>query len=159
MPSCEKCIATPPPPPIPPTAPPIPPEQEPRPPAVPPVIVADLWEDFPAWRETFLLFFTDPAANETLRRLGVLLHEFVLEFCRFWPEYPEGLTRAELRAAVADLRHLQGFLAEAGRKVEGGLSADDARLCRVALRVADQLAAIVDQVERELGSWRGEEGA
>ena len=41
-------------------------------------------------------------------------YTMLLETCDPWPEWPESTTQIELRAAVADLRHLTGFLASIG---------------------------------------------
>jgi len=77
------------------------------------------WEEHEGFRETLLLHYTDPEANETLRRLGKLMSDLSLESAPSWPHhYPEGETRAELAAALADLRHLQGFLAAVRREHE-----------------------------------------
>ena len=70
----------------------------------PPILCAEDFEDYPVFRETFLLLATDARANTALREFGLLLHELVLEFWGFWPAHREGLFPAELRAAVADLR-------------------------------------------------------
>lgn len=75
--------------------------------ATPPRIAPAAWEDFPVFRETFLFYFTEPPANAALRVVGRLFHELVLEYYHHWPEWPEGVTATELRAALADLRHLR----------------------------------------------------
>src|ERR1700744_6170854 len=75
-------------------------------------------EEGEGFRETLLLHFTDPEANETLRRLGRLVFGMSLDSAPSWPHHPEGETRAELSAALADLRHLEGFLAAVGREHE-----------------------------------------
>src|SRR5947199_10754903 len=76
----------------------------------PPIIRPEEFEEYPAFREVFLLLFSDARANAAMREFGRLLHELVLEFWGHWPPHPEGLFPAELRAAVADLRHVQGCL-------------------------------------------------
>lgn len=63
----------------------------------PPIIDPAIWEDFPVFRETFLLYITDPAYNAALRIFGRLLHELVLEYYRHWPNWLEGVTATELR--------------------------------------------------------------
>src|SRR5436305_15336864 len=60
------------------------------------------WESHQGFRETLLLHFSEPNTNTALRKLGVLLFDLVLESSNSWPDWPEGTTRAELRAAVAD---------------------------------------------------------
>ena len=126
------------------------------PPAIPPIIDPAMFESFPAFRETFLLYFPDPGANDALRAVGELLYDMVLEYWQHWPDHPEGLIRAQLRAAVADLRHLQGFLAELATAEDGSPTPHEAHLCRVAGDVSRDLATVADRVEKELGTWRGE---
>lgn len=123
--------------------------------AIPPIIDPTAFEDEPTFRETFLLYFPDPGANEALRAVGELLYNMVLEYWQHWPDHPEGLTRASLRAAVGDLRHLQGFLAELATAEEGSPTPHEAHLCRVAGEVSRELATVADRVEKELGLWRG----
>lgn len=126
------------------------------PPAVPPTIPPELFEKFPALRETFLAYITDPTANAVLRGLGELLHTLILEYWRFWPEQPEGLLRANLRAVVADMRYLQGFLAEwAGPEIDYK-NPHEAHLGKVGGEIARKLAKQADRLEAELGLWRGE---
>ncbi|HEV7506597.1 MAG TPA: hypothetical protein VGS07_16995 [Thermoanaerobaculia bacterium] len=155
---------TPPPVPIPPavlaSSPPVPPgpppEDEPPPfPAIPPEIEPERWEDFVAFRETFLLHFTEPHDNEALRGVGHLLYTLVLEYDHF-PNPPEGFIRSNLRAAVADLRHLEGYLATAGENPPEH-EPYEAALCRTAVRAAREVGKAADALEKTLGTWRGEE--
>ena len=121
----------------------------------PPIIRPEEWGEHPAFRELFLLFFTDPQANATLRRFGGLLHEFVLEFWHMWPSHPEGRFAAEMRAAVADLRHVQGALQEwtVAYALE---SAYEIRLTGVGAEVAAAIGELADRLERELGPRKGD---
>jgi hypothetical protein len=134
------------------------PPAEPEPPspagpaASPPVIRPEEFEDYPAFRETFLLFFTDPGANATLRSFGRLLYEFVLEFWGMWPAHPEGIFQAELRAVAADLRQTQGTLAMWTGPVVTSESPDQARLARTGAEVAAALGTLAERLEAELGS-------
>ncbi|HEV7506148.1 MAG TPA: hypothetical protein VGS07_14660 [Thermoanaerobaculia bacterium] len=154
---------TPPPVPVPPAVlassppvPPGPPPEEPPPfPAIPPEIEPERWEDFVAFRETFLLHFTEPHDNEALRGVGHLLYTLVLEYDHF-PNPPEGFIRSNLRAAVADLRHLEGYLATAGENPPEH-EPYEAALCRTAVRVAREIGKAADALEKTLGTWRGEE--
>jgi hypothetical protein len=86
--------------------------------------------------------------------VGNLLYGLVLEYGHF-PDQPEGLRRAELRAAVADLRHLEGYLVTAGGDPPD--DAYEAALCRTAVRMAREVGKIADTLEKTLGTWRGEE--
>jgi hypothetical protein len=110
------------------------------------------WEDHEGFRETLLLHFTDPQANTTLRRLGDLFLTLSLEAAPSWPHHPEGETRSELRAALADLRHLEGFLSGVGQEhVVSSLGADDDALSRFAVRQAQKLARIAEEIEQAIG--------
>ena len=137
----------------PPPVPPIPPETDPEPPlaATPPTIDPAAWEDFPAFRETFLMYFTPPGYAAALRVVGEMLHTMILESYNPWPGWPESSTRTEMRAALADLRHLQGFLASVGREKElSSLDPEDAYLSNTAARLARQIKHAADGIEREL---------
>jgi hypothetical protein len=60
-----------------------------------------------------------------------------------------------MRAAVADLRHLQGFLASVGREREvSSLDAEDAYLSSLAARLARQIGHATDGIQRELDGVR-----
>ncbi len=141
------------------TTPPVPPSETPPadpPPAVPPIIDPATWEDFPILRETFMVYLTDPTANAALRSAGGLLYDLILEYWRYWPNHPEGLLRGHLRAAVADLRHLQGFLAEWDGPEVDHKSPHEEHLGKIAGEVARELAELADRLETEMGAWRGE---
>jgi hypothetical protein len=131
-------------------------DSTPPPVAVPPIIDPARFEDYPALRETFLAYITDPTANATLRGLGELLHTLILEYWRYWPNQPEGLLRASLRAVVADMRYLEGYLAEwAGPETEHK-SHHEEHLAKQGGEVARELGKQADRLEAELGLWRGE---
>jgi hypothetical protein len=133
-----------------PPIPPTPPEADP-PAAVPPVIDPAAWEDYPAFRETFLMYFTPPGYAAALRTVGEMLHTMILENYRPWPGWPESSTRTEMRAALADLRHLQGFLGSVGRERQvSSLDPEDAYLSNIAARLARQIGHAADGIEREL---------
>jgi hypothetical protein len=68
-----------------------------------------------------------------------------------WPAWPESSTRTEMRAAVADLRHLQGFLASIGQERRvSSLDPGDAKLSKHASQVARLLKQVGDTIERKL---------
>ena len=118
----------------------------------PPTIDPAAWEDFPVFRETFLLYVTDPSYNAALRVFGRLLHELVLEYYRHWPNWLEGVTATELRAAIADLRHLEGYLGAVGREhEEASLTEPEMALSRLAARQSGELTRIADELEQALG--------
>src|SRR4051794_38679009 len=158
MPDLIQQSTAPAPPPIPPGLPPIPPEDPPLA-ATPPVIDPAAWEDYPAFRETFLMYFTPPGYAAALRTVGEMLHTMILESYNPWPGWPESSTRTEMRAALADLRHLEGFLGAVGREhVASSLTRPDDRLSRFAARQAAEVAKIAHRIEAELAKLAAEEG-
>lgn len=111
------------------------------------------FEDREGFRETFLMHFTRPGDAEVLRRFGVMLFDAALESARLWPDWPESATRAELRAAAADLRHLAEFLAALGLSRElSALTSADERLSRFAGRQAKQVVRIAERIETKLAT-------
>jgi hypothetical protein len=121
------------------------------PPAAPPAADPDAWETLPAFRETFLMYVTPPGYAAALRGVGEMLYSLMLEAPTEWPGWAESSTRTEMRAAAADLRHLQGFLASVGREREtSSLDAEDAYLSNVAARLARQIGHAAEGIEREL---------
>lgn len=129
-------------------------DQDESTPAPIPRIDPALWEKHEGFRETLLLHFTEGKTNRTLRDFGALLLDFAIEGSRSWPDRPEGSTRSELLAALAELRHLEGYLSSVGREhVLSSLSAGDTVLSQFAERQARELATIANHIEDELGEW------
>ena len=121
----------------------------------PPKIDPARWEDSPTFRETFLRWFTNPADNVALRSFGTFLHNLTIEGNRVQPDEPEGTTRHDLRAALADLRAVEGFLAFIGEQLKD-LDEDEPeeeeeyRLCELAGELAPKVARIAAAIERGL---------
>lgn len=131
------------------------------PPAPIPRIDPEDFEKHEGFRETFLLHFSEPKTNTNLRELGSLLFDLALESSEAWPDPPEGLTRSELRAAVADLRFLEGFLGAVGREhLVSSLDFAATALSQLAARQAREVGRIADRIEEELAlGIRSPEGA
>jgi len=135
-----------------PAPPPVPPGTLPPSwPAVPPTIDPAEWEGFPVFRETFLLYISEPSFNAALRMAAEHFFTMLLETYQHWPAWEESSTRIELRAAVADLRHLQGFLASVGQERRvSSLAQEDSRLSRHASGIARLINRAANSIEREL---------
>ena len=118
---------------------------------VPATIDPAAWEDFPVFRESFLMYISEPAFNVSLRTAGEHFFTMLLEHYDRWPAWQETSTRTELRAAVADMRHLQGFLASIGKERRlSSLDPGDAKLSKHASQVARLLKQVADTIERKL---------
>jgi len=125
------------------------------PPALQPATDPAAWEDFPAFRETFLMYITPPGYAAAIRKAGEMLYSLLLDTPAEWPGWPESSTRTEMRAAVADLRHLQGFLGAVGREREtSSLDSEDAYLSNIAAKLARQIGHAADGIDRELAGVR-----
>jgi len=125
--------------------------------AGPPIVDPEAFHVFHGFRETSLCLFTNPEHNAALRATGRLIYAMASEGDNDWPAEPEGHPRHQLRAAVADLHFLQGFLGMLGRPLECSREGHEGHLARVALRLSGQVAEIAAVLDGELGAWRGEE--
>jgi hypothetical protein len=135
-----------------------PPESTPPPAALtPPTLDPARWEDFNGYRETFLVYFPDPVANASLRRCADLYYQLILESPLVMPEQPEGWVRSQIRAAVADLRFLQGFLSTLGDEADTSNTPHEEHLCRFAGARAEVIGKAADEIDAQLGAWRGED--
>ena len=116
------------------------------------------WEDREGFRETLLLHFTRPGDADAMRHFGAMLYDSALLSSSSWPDWPESTTRTELRAAAADLRHLEGFLTTVGREYEvTSLPSEDARLSLFAAREAREIAKIARRIEEALAPREAKE--
>jgi hypothetical protein len=105
------------------------------------------WEHRAVFRETFLFNLTQPGAADALRHLQRVLYDPVPDSCEHQPD-----ARAELRAAVADLFHLQGFIASVWAESEvAAVPAADLQLCKQALHWSRRAARLAREIEAALG--------
>jgi hypothetical protein len=102
-----------------------------------------------AFRNVFLLHFTDKRDRQALEYFGNLLFEMALECADKWPDWPESATRCEMRAAAQDLRHMGAFLAAVGN--ERNMSSLDLRDERLSV-MADRWAVDADRIAAEIES-------
>ena len=96
------------------------------------------FEEFPAYRETFLVRFTIPGDAEAFRTIGRLIDVMACEYRHYWPDQ-DFTPRAELRAALADLRHLEGYL---GRYLGTAYP--------FAAEIAERVREVADRLDRGL---------
>ena len=128
------------------------PDRDESTPASIPQLDPALWEDHEGFRETFLLYFPNPKENETLRSLGELLFSRALEAHDQGQPREESPTRSELRAALAELRFIEGYLGSLGEEhVVSSLGSEDAVLSRFAAGEALEVGRVAERIERELG--------
>ncbi len=108
------------------------------------------WVEADSIRETTLYLFDRRRDRTALRRVGRLLKDLALEAARDAGEESE--TRAELRAAAADLRYTSGYLYNVIRRSAEWCSLDksDERLAHFAGKLARQVGTLVEKIERRL---------
>jgi hypothetical protein len=117
-----------------------------------PILDPDAFERFEGWRETTLAVFTDAKANATIRAMAELIYTVCLEYSRYWPTEPEGSFRHQCRAAVADLRHLQGYLAMLDQaRVDASLDDEEERISAACGRLSPRVKKIADALETAVG--------
>ncbi|HSS50126.1 MAG TPA: hypothetical protein VLX28_14405 [Thermoanaerobaculia bacterium] len=130
-----------------------PPSDPPDPPQVATDTPSYEWEKRLAFRNTFLLHFTQPGDRELLERLGNLWFEMALECADKWPDWPDGATRCEMRAAAQDLRHTAEYLASVGHeRYVSSLDLEDERLSLMAERWAVEADRIAAEINALLAS-------
>lgn len=123
----------------------------------PPTSDPSTWEAHMGFREVFLAYFPGARENEALRVLGGFLYDLILEAPGLQPDPPEGNVRTEIRAAVADLRFMQGFFAFMGEDAEATAhTPHEEHMCRLLGKRSAVLAQLADEIEEQLGAWRGE---
>jgi len=114
---------------------------------------------FSPFRETVLVYVTNRASRREIRAFGDLMVENVVELRlarvaragRSLTDLSEAPTRNLLRAAAADLRHLEDFLLQIASDADiFVLSRSDRALCRFASHLARAVGAIHRTIERRL---------
>jgi hypothetical protein len=122
-----------------------------RPKSIPPFQTSE-WEEFAAFRGTFLRLFK-PEDADALARIGRLLYDCALECGREWHRERESETVGEMIAAAADFRFLEGLLTAAGREyLEASLGARDTALSQLAATIAPEVAGLAERIEQALGA-------
>ena len=115
--------------------------------------------EFSPFRETVLVHITNEASKREIRVFGETIVENVVELRlaraahagRSLTDLSEAPTRILLRAAAADLRHLEGFLIQVANEADiFVLSRSDRALCRFARQMARAVGAIQRTIERRL---------
>ena len=124
------------------------------PPASIPTIDPERFEDFEGFRETTLSMFTDPEDNKVLRGFSELLCFLASKYPG--PHEPDGWFFHKVRAVVADLRHLEGWLGYLDRMREEDLvGGEEVTLSVLCGSLVPRLKAIGDALEAEMHKLLG----
>ncbi len=111
------------------------------------------WNESDSVRETTLQLLDDPEDREAVRCAGRVLYDLAVVVTRELGTSPEdpSIARADLRAVAADLRYTGGYLRSIRRSAEEcSLDESDEKLARFAGKLARQVAALVEKIERRL---------
>lgn len=114
------------------------------------------WEEA-IFRETWLIYLTDPEDNAAARRLSALAYQLVLGWLHF-PPHERPMIEVELGAVVRDLYYLESFLRlTVAEDPCSGADPDRERVLAAQARGwSARLAEVAMEIEEALG---GKEGA
>ncbi len=127
------------------------PADEPR--YVIPTIDPKTFDDFTVFRETFLRHLDNVRDVAAFRGFAQVLFEMACEGMRHWQGTYAEATASKLSATLADLRYIQGYLAEAGTiyaAEKDYLTPRNKFYTHAAARMALKVAALADEMEAEL---------
>ena len=114
-----------------------------------PDVIPPPWNEADSFRETTVHLFDHRKDRNALRRVGRLLYKLAVENGQLGRG--PSLTRAELRAVAADLRHAGGFLAAVARSAdEAALDPPDEALARFAGKLSQKVGALAEAIEERL---------
>lgn len=119
-----------------------------------PQSISPPWNESDTFRETTLHLFDDPTDREAVRHVGRVLYDLAVEATQESGTTPgdPSVTRAELRAAAADLRYTGGYLLNMiGRSAaECSLDPADDKLARFAGKVGRRVGVLAAAIEGRL---------
>ncbi len=109
------------------------------------------WKLSESFRETTLILIDRPKYRKALRQVGRLIYHMAVELGRFECSGGETTSHAELRAAAAELRFIEGFLGSLRKGAdESLLEPADENLAIFAGHVAPQVGALAASIEERL---------
>jgi hypothetical protein len=119
-----------------------------------PQLAPQAWQEFAPFREAFLRYLTSPGDEDAFRRVGSLMFEMALDFCRHWPRPAEYETVSELRAIAGDLRYAEQQLRlnVAESVVTSDLDEPELLLALQGNGWAERLAAIAAEIEQGIAA-------
>src|ERR1700687_4529353 len=117
-----------------------------------PDVIPPPWVEGDSIRDTTPYLYAQPRDRAALRRVGRLLYDLVLLQSNMGLDREKSITRAELRAAAADLRQTGSFLLHVIRRSaeDCDLDPEDDKLARFAGKIGRQVDALVGKIERRL---------
>lgn len=110
-----------------------------------------VFDEAAGFRETFLLVIRDKEHRDALRSVATLLGDLLIEAGEPWCRHES--PAADIGAAAADLRHLQGLMALWGESAEMATrGSEDWRLYGLARRMATKIGKLAAELEAALAA-------
>jgi hypothetical protein len=127
-----------------------------NPPPLPPAASSTVndWERYEGFRQTFLIHFRTQD-QETFQHLAQFLFDAILERPLTDEALPGPWTGWELRAALAEMRFLEGYLRSVWQEKDASsLPRAVEELCSFAAGASAGLAEVALTLEQELNRWQ-----
>ncbi len=110
------------------------------------------WEAHAVFRETYLHLYPEAHIRDAFRRVGVTLYDNALLHEETYKERGEVPVKSDLRAALEDLRQLQGYIQHLGAEPGSVDDPEQVQLHLLAVELSEQLGAQASRLEEILGT-------
>ena len=110
------------------------------------------WEAHAVFRETYLHLYPETHIRDAFRSVGVTLYDNALLHEETYKERSEVPVKADLRAALRDLRQLQGYIHHLGAEPGSVDDPEQVQLHLLAVELSEQLGAEAARFEEILGT-------
>ncbi len=109
------------------------------------------WEAHAVFRETYLHLYPEAHIRDAFRSVGVTLYDNALLHEETYKERGEVPVKSDLRAALRDLRQLQGYIHHLGADSGSVDDPEQVQLHLLAVELSEHLGAKAAQLEEILG--------
>ncbi len=110
------------------------------------------WEAHAVFRETYLHLYPEAYNRDAFRSVGVTLYDNALLHEETYKERGEVPVKSDLRAALRDLRQLQGYIHHLGAEAGSDDDPEIVQFQSLAIEVSEQLGVQAAQLEASLGA-------
>ncbi len=121
-------------------------------PATPNSLQPSHWEAHAVFRETYLHLYPEAHIRDAFRSVGVTLYDNALLHEETYKERGEVPVKSDLRAALRDLRQLQGYIHHVGAEPGSVDDPEQVKLHLVAVELSEQLGGHAARLEDILGT-------
>ncbi len=110
------------------------------------------WEAHAVFRETYLHLYPEAHIRDAFRSVGVTLYDNALLHEETYKERGEVPVKSDLRAALRDLRQLQGYIHHLGAEPGSVDDPEQVQLHLLAVELSEGLGAQAARLEEILGT-------